>query len=255
MNQLGDPMTTVALHLFVAEAESRRGVIDSSVEHVRIARSLLEGSPNYWLEGLAAIDSLCLADTRSDPDLAKQESERAVRAAYEAGAEKTKLAAVANSATLALTAGDLDIAERRLHRCSLSQVRRLGGGRRLLMGSAKFTLLVALLVWRLNGSRILPTVRPTLYRTRRFGRDSPRLGHDSPRVTWRVSVRTSRWSFRMLVGSATASCRCGSCFSTPRQPRGNASRRLRSSAFRPPTSSILIPHWNWLLSTAECADC
>ena len=60
VNQLGDPTTSIALHLFVAEAESRRGVIDSSIQHVKIARSLLAGHPNYWLEGLAAIDALCL---------------------------------------------------------------------------------------------------------------------------------------------------------------------------------------------------
>ena len=67
VNQLGNPATSIALHLFVAEAESRRGVIASSVEHVKIARSLLQTFPNYWLEALAAIDALCLAVMRIGP--------------------------------------------------------------------------------------------------------------------------------------------------------------------------------------------
>ena len=110
--QLGDHRTSIALHLFVAEVESRRGVLDSSVEHVKIARSLLERAPNYWLEGLAAIDALCLAYMRSDSQLAHREIKVALRAAFEAGSEKTKLAAIANAGTIALAAGDLEQAEK-----------------------------------------------------------------------------------------------------------------------------------------------
>ncbi len=113
VNQLGDPFTTIALHLFVAEAESRRGVIDSSIQHVKIAKSLLAHHPNYWLEGLAAIDSLCLSYMRSDALGASEQAEVALRAAFEAGAEKTKLAAIANAGTIALGAGQLDVAERK----------------------------------------------------------------------------------------------------------------------------------------------
>jgi len=112
VNQLGDPLTSIALHLFVAEAESRRGVIDSSVQHVKIARSLLQNFPNYWLEALAAIDALCLAVMKSDQETATRDEKVALRAAYEAGAEKAKLAVIANSGTLAVVGGNLDIAEK-----------------------------------------------------------------------------------------------------------------------------------------------
>jgi DNA-binding NtrC family response regulator len=112
VSQLGDPATSIALHLFVAEAESRRGVIDSSVQHVKIARSLLQEFPNYWLEALAAIDALCLAVMKSDQETAIREESVGLRASYEAGAEKAKLAVVSNSGTLAVVAGNLDFAEK-----------------------------------------------------------------------------------------------------------------------------------------------
>jgi DNA-binding NtrC family response regulator len=112
VNQLGDPATSIALHLFVAEAESRRGVIASSVQHVRIARTLLQTFPNYWLEALAAIDALCLSVMGSDQEAAMIEEKVALRAAYEAGAEKAKLAVISNSGTLAVVAGNLEVAEK-----------------------------------------------------------------------------------------------------------------------------------------------
>jgi tetratricopeptide (TPR) repeat protein len=111
VNQLGDPTTSIALHLFVAEAESRRGVTDSSIQHVKIARSLLARHPNYWLEGLASIDALCLSYMRSDATAARDEAESALRSAFEAGAEKTRLAAISNAGTIALASGDLAVAE------------------------------------------------------------------------------------------------------------------------------------------------
>jgi DNA-binding NtrC family response regulator/tetratricopeptide (TPR) repeat protein len=113
VNQLGDPTTSIALHLFVAEAESRRGVIDSSIRHVKIARSLLARHPNYWLEGLASIDALCLSYMRSDAAAARDEAESALRSAFEAGAEKTRLAAISNAGTIALGSGDLAVAEKK----------------------------------------------------------------------------------------------------------------------------------------------
>ena len=112
VNQLGDPLTTIALHLFVAEAESRRGVIDSSVQHVRVARSLLVQHPNHWLESLAGIDAQCLAYMQSDSAQAEMESAVAMRASFEAGAEKSKLAVVANTGTVSLAAGRLADADR-----------------------------------------------------------------------------------------------------------------------------------------------
>jgi DNA-binding NtrC family response regulator len=112
VNQLGDPVTSIALHLFVAEAESRRGVIASSVQHVKIARSLLQTFPNCWLEALAAIDALCLCVMSSDQEAATREEKVALRAAYEAGAEKAKLAVISNSGTLAVVAGNLEVAEK-----------------------------------------------------------------------------------------------------------------------------------------------
>ncbi len=50
---------------------------------------------------------------RSDPVAANTEAESALRSAYEAGVEKTRLAAIANAGTIALASGDLIVAEKK----------------------------------------------------------------------------------------------------------------------------------------------
>ena len=73
----GDPLAVVALHLYVAQLEAKRGLLWNAREHVRIGRSILTGCENSWLQGTAAIDASCLAFLSSDLQTAREEARRA----------------------------------------------------------------------------------------------------------------------------------------------------------------------------------
>jgi DNA-binding NtrC family response regulator/tetratricopeptide (TPR) repeat protein len=114
--RLADPPTTVALHLFVAECETQRGVLETAARHIRVGTALLENFRNYWLDGIAAIDRLCLSYMMSDPDGAKKYAEDALRLAEHSGHQKTQIAAISNLAHIELAHGQLDRAESLLQR-------------------------------------------------------------------------------------------------------------------------------------------
>src|SRR3954452_1200872 len=44
--RLGDPQVTARLHVFVAQIEARRGLLDNAMRHTSIARRILDTSPN-----------------------------------------------------------------------------------------------------------------------------------------------------------------------------------------------------------------
>jgi DNA-binding NtrC family response regulator/tetratricopeptide (TPR) repeat protein len=110
---LGHPAITIALHLFVAEIESRRGVTETAWRHLRVANAILQNHRNYWLQGLADIDALCLAFLDSDLGAARLHAERALKVALRSGHRQTHLAAISNLAHIDLAQGQLDIAETR----------------------------------------------------------------------------------------------------------------------------------------------
>src|SRR5262245_13293360 len=51
--KLGDRQTSAALHVFVGEAEAKRGLLASANRHSLLAIELLQPSPNWWLESIA----------------------------------------------------------------------------------------------------------------------------------------------------------------------------------------------------------
>jgi len=114
--RIGDVGTTIALHLFVAEIESQRGVVETAARHVRVADSLLEGHTNYWLSGLAAIDRLCLAYTRSSPSKAREHADKALILARRSGHLQSELAAISNLGHIELAEDNLKAAEINLKR-------------------------------------------------------------------------------------------------------------------------------------------
>src|SRR5206468_2137329 len=65
--RLGDPHATVALHVFVAETEARRGMLKSAKRHAALALGILTENPNYWLESMA--ENLLLATCLLQSDL------------------------------------------------------------------------------------------------------------------------------------------------------------------------------------------
>ena len=66
---LGSASASAALHLFVAQVESKKGSVATASGHIRIARSLLAAQKNSWLDGVACIDASCLAFLDSDLEL------------------------------------------------------------------------------------------------------------------------------------------------------------------------------------------
>ena len=51
--KLGDSSTLAILHIYIAEAEGKRGLVRSARTHARTALSLLASHPNVWLEAWA----------------------------------------------------------------------------------------------------------------------------------------------------------------------------------------------------------
>ena len=109
--RLGDQWVTAALHLSIAELESKRGLLDDARRHIRLARALLGGRSNPWLDGVAAIDAACVAYLASDLETATREAKSALASSEISGHAATRRAALANLGHLELARGRLDAAE------------------------------------------------------------------------------------------------------------------------------------------------
>src|SRR6185503_8637696 len=59
--KLGDPHVTSALHLYVAEMEAKRGLLRNAGKHTVIAKSILTGASNLYLEAFLENVALALA--------------------------------------------------------------------------------------------------------------------------------------------------------------------------------------------------
>jgi DNA-binding NtrC family response regulator/tetratricopeptide (TPR) repeat protein len=105
--QLGDPFSMAALHFWVAELESKRGLLEIARRHIQHGRSILREHENVWLEGSAAIDDACLCFLTSDIEGAFNHATEALRMADISGHGLTRMAALANLAHVHLALGDL----------------------------------------------------------------------------------------------------------------------------------------------------
>jgi DNA-binding NtrC family response regulator/tetratricopeptide (TPR) repeat protein len=107
VSRLGDRLTSVALHLYVANIESQRGLFDNAREHLRIGRSLLGKEKHCYFRSLAANSASCVAFSVADFAAAERETRRALRESARSGHAPIHRAAVTNAAHLALTRGAL----------------------------------------------------------------------------------------------------------------------------------------------------
>ena len=105
VTRAGDPFITCALHLYLAQVEAQRGVIDNSREHLRIGRSLLGADQHPYYQGVAAIDASCLAFSTSDLDITEAEARSALRDAARSGHAALRRAAITNLAHVELARG------------------------------------------------------------------------------------------------------------------------------------------------------
>ena len=112
--QIGDSVASIALHLFVSEIEAKKGALQTSRQHLKIARSLLRTYPNVWLEGLAFVCEFCLAYLVGDLEGADAAALESLRASHRSGHARTKLAAVINIGHVRLRQGKLEETNRLL---------------------------------------------------------------------------------------------------------------------------------------------
>jgi DNA-binding NtrC family response regulator/tetratricopeptide (TPR) repeat protein len=111
VTHLADPIVLATLHLWIAEFESKRGLLTSAARHIQMGRAILSTHHNVWLEGSAAIDDCCLSYLRSEIGAAFGFASDALRCAADSGHATTRMAACTNLAHLHMASGDFCRAE------------------------------------------------------------------------------------------------------------------------------------------------
>ena len=106
--KLGDPQVTARLHLFVAQTEAKRGLLDNAKRHTALARRILQVSPNIYLEAFIGNVDLGIGVLRSEFDHARAIGVRAAELAKLAGAIKIYRAIVGNLGNLFFEMGDFE---------------------------------------------------------------------------------------------------------------------------------------------------
>jgi len=106
--KLGDPEVTARLHLFVAQAEAKRGLLDNARRHTSMARRILKTSSNVYLSAFTANQDLALAVIRSEFDVARDCGQRAIELAEQSGVAKLRKAVFGNLGNLYVELGEFD---------------------------------------------------------------------------------------------------------------------------------------------------
>jgi len=106
--KLGDVDVTAQLHLFVAQAEAKRGLLENAKRHTALARRILRASPNVYLTAFVANLDLAFAVMRSEFDVAKNCGLRAVHLVEQSGNGKLTKAVLGNMGNLYCELGDFD---------------------------------------------------------------------------------------------------------------------------------------------------
>jgi DNA-binding NtrC family response regulator len=136
----GDSQVAALLHESVARYEAQVGNVVESKRHLRAAKSLLEASPNSWLEQLCEINGFCIEFSNSELVLAEAHLRRAQAIVEVSGALEPIVAN--NLGHLYLQAGDFVKAEKTLQGLidsGLPEVRRsaLDGLARVYLASGQ----------------------------------------------------------------------------------------------------------------------
>jgi DNA-binding NtrC family response regulator len=122
---LGDPQTTAAAHIFVAETEAKRGQFESANRHITIAAGLLDNLVNPWLRAIVENIRLARCVLESNLGPAQIHAVQGRRFAEESGTAQLRRAISANEASLRFQTGDFAGAVECLER-ALTVVRSSG---------------------------------------------------------------------------------------------------------------------------------
>jgi tetratricopeptide (TPR) repeat protein len=104
--KLGDPEITARLHLFVAQMEAKRGLLENAKRHTLVARRILHVSPNVYLEAFTGNLDLAIGVLRSEFNSAREFGLRASELAKQSGAVKIQRAILGNLGNLSFEVGD-----------------------------------------------------------------------------------------------------------------------------------------------------
>ena len=107
---LGEPHTSAAVHVFVAEMEARRGVFQSAQRHLAIAHRLIADLSNPWLEAIVENIHLAACVLELNVEAGEVHAVRGMRLADESGAALVRRALAANHAALHFLRGNFRIA-------------------------------------------------------------------------------------------------------------------------------------------------
>jgi transcriptional regulator with PAS, ATPase and Fis domain len=109
--KLGNPQTSAALHVFVGEAEAKRGLLASAHRHSVLALELLRTAPNIWLESIAQNLLMAISIERADFDAGLDQGLQALDLAERSGNAAMRRTCLGNLGNLHYALGDLDRAD------------------------------------------------------------------------------------------------------------------------------------------------
>ena len=81
----GSPTLLCAVHVYLAQTEALRGIVNSSQRHIRLALRILQDAPNLWLESVIENIRLALAILGSQLDVAELHAKRGASLAEKTG--------------------------------------------------------------------------------------------------------------------------------------------------------------------------
>jgi DNA-binding NtrC family response regulator/tetratricopeptide (TPR) repeat protein len=119
--QAGNPQVMTALHIYLAETEAKRGLLNNARRHLAIGKRGLSGFSNRWLEALAENVESAIETMNSDFDAAIAHAEKCLALSAEAGARSVHESALGNLANLSVISAQLDQAVNCLERAQASR--------------------------------------------------------------------------------------------------------------------------------------
>src|SRR5262249_9647093 len=122
--RLGDCRCTAKLHVFIALAEARRGLLSNARRHLELAKKLLRESPQAYLEALAENIALGIAIVGSEFDVAKVHGTQAIAIAERAGLSMIMRIAVGNVGNLLYALGNFERASEYLEKVFVDRPER-----------------------------------------------------------------------------------------------------------------------------------
>lgn len=106
-----DASTLAGFHVQLARLEGQRGEFLQALHHLTLAKSLLDRCPHTGLSALYYVNRACILSLTGALDAARKSAETGANLAAKAGHTWLAMAAAANVAYIAISAGDVSVAE------------------------------------------------------------------------------------------------------------------------------------------------